>query len=322
MSTADIEARTELQALAGTTSEHMISQAEPQDFFKLMKPGVMRLVVFTALVGFVSAAATSQVTLLGPMTAAIALFCIAVGGGAAGALNMWYEADVDALMKRTAKRPIPAGRVSRDEAFAFGAVMSVFSVMILGLVSNWLAAGLLAFTIFFYVVVYTMWLKRSTQQNIVIGGAAGAFPPMVAWAAMTGSVGIEAIVLFLIIFMWTPPHFWALALFACKDYERAGIPMMPVVSGDAYTRGQILLYTVALTPVALAPWFLGFGGLSYVVVSSALSAGFLWHAVKVYRDKDAAENNRAAKRMFAYSIVYLFALFGVLLAEAVYKLVV
>lgn len=321
MSTADIEARTELQALAGSSSEHMISQAEPKDFFALMKPGVMRLVVFTALVGFVSAAATAEQTLLGPLTAAIALFCIAVGGGASGALNMWYEADIDRLMKRTAKRPIPAGRMLPAEALAFGLVMAVFSVMILGLVSNWLAAGLLAFTIFFYAVVYTMWLKRSTQQNIVIGGAAGAFPPMVAWAAMTGSVGIEAIVLFLIIFMWTPPHFWALALFASQDYERAGIPMMPVVSGDAYTRRHILLYTIVLTPVALAPWFLGFGGLTYGIVAAALSAGFLWHAVKVYRDKAAAENNRAAKRMFAYSILYLFALFGVLLAEAVYKLV-
>lgn len=322
MSTADIEARTEMQALAGSTSDHMISQAEPKDFFALMKPGVMRLVVFTALVGFVSAAATSGMTQLGPLTAAIALFCIALGGGASGALNMWYEADVDRLMKRTAKRPIPSGRVSRQEALAFGLVMAVFSVMILGLVSNWLAAGLLAFTIFFYAVVYTMWLKRSTQQNIVIGGAAGAFPPMVAWAAMTGSVGIEAVILFLIIFMWTPPHFWALALFACQDYERAGIPMMPVVSGDAYTRRQILLYTVVLTPVALAPWFLGFGGITYGVVAVALNVGFLWHATKVFCDTTAADNNRAAKRMFAYSIIYLFALFGVLLAEAVYKLVV
>ncbi|MEP0519841.1 MAG: heme o synthase [Hyphomicrobiales bacterium] len=311
-----------MQALSGSASEHMISQAEPADFFALLKPGVMRLVVFTALVGLVSAAATTGSAQLGPLTAAIALLCIAVGGGAAGALNMWYEADVDQLMKRTAKRPIPAGRVSRHEALAFGLILSVFSVMILGLVSNWLAAGLLAFTIFFYAVIYTMWLKRSTQQNIVIGGAAGAFPPVVAWAAMTGSVGIEPIVLFLIIFMWTPPHFWALALFACQDYERAGIPMMPVVSGDLYTRNQILLYTIALTPVALAPWFLGFGGLTYGILAAGLSVGFLWHAVKVYRDKAASDKNRAAKRMFGYSIVYLFALFGVLLAEAIYKLVV
>lgn len=321
MSTADIEARTELQSLAGPASEHRISQAEPKDFFALMKPGVMRLVVFTALVGMVSAAATADTLMLEPVTGAIALLCIAIGGGASGALNMWYEADLDRLMKRTAKRPIPAGRVSPEEALAFGLFMAALSVMILGLVANFLAAGLLAFTIFFYVVVYTIWLKRLTQQNIVIGGAAGALPPVVAWAAMTGSVGIEPIVLFLIIFMWTPPHFWALALFASQDYERAGIPMMPVVSGDAYTRRQILIYSVLLASIALAPWALGFGGLVYGLTTSALSLGFIGHAIAVYRDRDAADKNRAAKRLFAYSIIYLFALFGVLLLEAIVQLV-
>lgn len=320
MSTADIEARTELQALAGTAAEHRISQAEPRDFFALMKPGVMRLVVFTALVGLVSAAATSGTMLLDPVTGAIALFCIAIGGGASGALNMWYEADLDRMMKRTANRPIPAGRVSSDEALAFGLIMAVLSVMVLGLVSNWIAAGLLAFTIFFYAVVYTVWLKRSTQQNIVIGGAAGALPPVVAWAAMTGSVGIEAFALFFIIFMWTPPHFWALALFASQDYARAGIPMMPVVSGDAYTRKQILIYAVLLAPVAMAPWFLGFGGLVYGITTAALSLGFIFYAIGVYRDKNLDNSNRAAKRLFAYSILYLFALFGVLLLEAVIRL--
>ena len=320
MSTADIEARTELQALAATTVEHRISQAEPKDFFALMKPGVMRLVVFTALVGLVSAAATSGTMLLGPVTGAIALLCIAIGGGASGALNMWYEADLDKLMKRTANRPIPAGRVSREEALAFGLFMAVLSVMVLGLVSNWLAAGLLAFTIFFYAVIYTIWLKRFTQQNIVIGGAAGALPPVVAWAAMTGSVGIEAFILFLIIFMWTPPHFWALALFASQDYARAGIPMMPVVSGDAYTRKHILIYSVLLAPVAMSPWFLGFGGPVYGVTTAALSLGFIANAIYVYRDKNTDDTNRAAKRLFAYSILYLFALFGVLLFEAVIKI--
>nr|WP_306269740.1 heme o synthase [Pararhizobium sp. IMCC3301] len=321
MSTADIEARTELQSLASPALDHQISQAEPKDFFALMKPGVMRLVVFTALVGMVSAAATSDTVLLEPVTGAIALLCIAIGGGASGALNMWYEADLDRLMKRTAKRPIPAGRVSRNEALGFGIFMAALSVMILGLVANLLAAALLAFTIFFYIVVYTIWLKRRTQQNIVIGGAAGALPPVVAWAAMTGSVGIEPFVLFLIIFMWTPPHFWALALFASKDYERAGIPMMPVVSGDAYTRRQILIYSILLAPVALAPWVLGFGGLVYGLTTALLSIGFIWRAVVVYRDTEAAENNRAAKRLFAYSIIYLFALFGVLLLEAIVQLV-
>lgn len=320
MSTADIEARTELQALSSPAVEHRISQAEPKDFYALMKPGVMRLVVFTALVGLVSSAATSGTMLLGPVTGAIALLCIAVGGGASGALNMWYEADLDLLMKRTANRPIPAGRVSGDEALAFGLVMAVLSVMVLGLVSNWLAAGLLAFTIFFYAVVYTIWLKRHTQQNIVIGGAAGALPPVVAWAAMTGSVGLEAFVLFLIIFMWTPPHFWALALFASQDYARAGIPMMPVVSGDSYTRTHILLYAILLAPVAMAPWYLGFGGLVYGATTAALSLGFIAYAIGVYRDKAAKNNNRAAKRLFAYSILYLFALFGVLLLEAVVKI--
>ncbi|MBL4644934.1 MAG: protoheme IX farnesyltransferase [Rhizobiales bacterium] len=322
MSTADIEARTELQALADATSSALISQAEPKDFFALLKPGVMRLVVFTAIVGLVCAAATADQILLDPITAVIAIFCIAVGGGASGALNMWYEADVDSLMKRTANRPIPAGRVSRDEALAFGLVLSILSVMILGLVSNWLAAFLLAFTIFFYAVVYTMWLKRSTQQNIVIGGAAGAFPPVVAWAAVTGSVSIEPVILFLIIFMWTPPHFWALALFACKDYERAGIPMMPVVSGEAYTRRHILIYTVLMIPVVLAPLYFGFGGIAYGVVSIALSAVFLWQAILVYRDNEAANNNKAAKRLFAFSILYLFALFAVLLAESIVAMVV
>jgi protoheme IX farnesyltransferase len=320
MSTADIEARTELQALAGAAGEHRISQAEPKDFFALMKPGVMRLVVFTALVGLVSAAATSGTMLLGPVTGAIALLCIAIGGGASGALNMWYEADLDRLMKRTANRPIPAGRVSGSEALAFGLIMAVLSVMVLGLVSNWLAAGLLAFTIFFYAVVYTIWLKRYTQQNIVIGGAAGALPPVVAWAAMTGSVGIEAISLFLIIFMWTPPHFWALALFASQDYARAGIPMMPVVSGDTYTRKQILLYAVLLAPIAVSPWFLGFAGMVYGVTTSALSIGFIAGAIGVIRDKNTDNRNRAAKRLFAFSIVYLFVLFGVLLLEAVVKI--
>lgn len=319
MSTADIENRIELQNLSAGAPNALISQAEPKDFFALMKPGVMRLVIFTALVGMFSAAAMSG-SALNPLMAAIALLCIAVGAGASGALNMWYEADVDALMKRTAKRPIPTGRVSRNEALAFGLILSSLSVMILGLVANWLAAGLLAFTIVFYAVVYTMWLKRSTQQNIVIGGAAGAFPPIVAWAAMTGGVTIEPVILFLIIFMWTPPHFWALALFACKDYANAGIPMMPVVSGETVTRRQIFIYTVLLTPIAMAPSILGFGGLAYTIVAGALSIGFLYHAWRTWRDADAVDNNRAAKRLFAFSILYLFGIFGVLLVEAVAKL--
>jgi protoheme IX farnesyltransferase len=289
-----------------------ISEAGVRDYVALLKPRVMSLVVFTALVGLVMAPGHFH-----PVLAITSILCIAVGGGASGALNMWYEGDIDALMTRTANRPIPRGRVLPGEALAFGLTLAFFSVMTLGILVNWLAGALLAFTIFFYVVVYTMWLKRSTAQNIVIGGAAGALPPVVAWAAATGSLSPEPILLFLIIFLWTPPHFWALALFRADDYARAGIPMLPVVAGPDATRLQILLYTVVLVAVAVAPWPLGYFSAVYGVTSLALGAGMLWYAVSVYRYRTGKEANRAARGLFKFSLLYLFGLFAVLLLEVV-----
>jgi protoheme IX farnesyltransferase len=248
-----------------------------------------------------------------PLTGFTALLCIAVGAGASGALNMWYDADIDALMTRTSRRPVPMGRVQPGEALAFGLTLSVFAVVVLGLLVNVLAAALLAFTIFFYVVVYTMWLKRSTPQNIVIGGAAGAFPPMIGWAAVTSSLSLEPILLFAIIFVWTPPHFWALALYRTEDYARAGIPMLPVVAGDASTRRQILLYTLVLVPIGIAPWPLGFAGALYGVTSVVTGAIMIALACQVLRERRPVE--RASKQLFAFSILYLFLLFAVLLVE-------
>ncbi|KUO66556.1 MAG: protoheme IX farnesyltransferase [Alphaproteobacteria bacterium BRH_c36] len=280
------------------------------DFVALMKPRVMSLVVFTALVGMMAAPGG-----LHPVLGFIALLCITVGAGASGALNMWYDADIDRHMARTAARPIPRGLVSAGEALTFGTVLSVTSVLTLGVLINWTAGALLALTIAFYIFVYTMWLKRRTPQNIVIGGAAGAFPPMIGWAAVTGGVSIEGIVLFLIIFMWTPPHFWALALYRCRDYERVGVPMLPVVAGPDETRRQIVIYSLLLVPVAISPYFIGLGGLAYLVTSSVLGAIFLWLAVRVYRTREGREADRVAKQLFAFSIFYLFALFAVLLGE-------
>jgi heme o synthase len=280
------------------------------DFFALMKPRVMSLVVFTALTGLVLAPGP-----LHPALAAIALLCIAVGAGASGALNMWYDADIDACMQRTASRPIPRGLVTADEALTFGVVLSVGATLTLGILINWVAAALLALTIGFYVFVYTMWLKRRTPQNIVIGGAAGAFPPMIGWAAVTGSISAESVVLFLIIFMWTPPHFWALALYRSRDYERAGVPMLPVVAGPDETRKQIVIYAALLVPLATLPAFMGFGGSLYALVSILLGAVFLAMALKVYRIREGREADRAAKQLFAFSILYLFGLFAALLVE-------
>ncbi|HZP68871.1 MAG TPA: heme o synthase [Pseudolabrys sp.] len=284
------------------------SLATVGDYFTLMKPRVMSLVVFTALVGLAVAPGA-----LHPATAFTALLCIAVGAGAAGALNMWYDADVDAVMTRTARRPVPMGRVQPGEALAFGLTLAGFSVATLGLLVNWLAAGLLAFTIFFYVAVYTAWLKRSTPQNIVIGGAAGAFPPMIGWAATAGSLSLEPVLLFLIIFFWTPPHFWALALYRADDYARAGIPMLPVVSGDASTRRQILLYTLVLVPLGIAPWTLGYTGTIYGVTAVVSGAIMLLLGWQVLREQRPAE--RASRNLFAFSILYLFLLFAVLLID-------
>jgi heme o synthase len=291
-----------------------ISEAEVGDYIALLKPRVMSLVVFTALVGLVIAPVPVH-----PVLAFTAILCIAVGAGASGALNMAYEGDIDALMTRTANRPIPRGRITSGEAAAFGLTLAFFSVLTLGILVNWLAGALLAFTIFFYAVIYTMWLKRRTAQNIVIGGAAGALPPVVAWAAATGSLSVEPWLLFSIIFFWTPPHFWALALFRSDDYARAGVPMLPVVAGPDATRLQILLYTIVLVAVALAPWPLGYFSAVYGVTSTVAGAGMLWLALDVYRLRQGIAASRATRKLFAFSILYLFALFAVLLAEVVFR---
>jgi protoheme IX farnesyltransferase len=299
-------------SIAEGTLDSRITTAEPSvsDFLELMKPRVMSLVVFTSLAGLF--AAPGQ---LHPVLAVIAVICIAVGAGASGALNMWYDADIDARMAPTAARPIPRGRVTADEALAFGSVLSVVSVLTLGVLVNWVAGGLLALTIAYYVFFYTMWLKRRTPQNIVIGGAAGSFPPMIGWAAVTGGVSIESVLMFLIIFMWTPPHFWALALYRCRDYERVGVPMLPVVAGPDETRRQILLYSLALVPLAISPYFIGLGGIAYAAVSTVLGLIFLYLAFKVWRVREGREGDHAAKQLFVFSIFYLFLLFAVLLGE-------
>jgi protoheme IX farnesyltransferase len=284
-----------------------ISEAEVADYIALLKPRVMSLVIFTAFVGLVIAPGHFH-----PVLAFTSLLCIAAGAGASGALNMALEGDIDALMSRTANRPIPRGRITQAEATAFGTTLAFFSVMTLGILVNWYAGALLAFTIFFYVVIYTMWLKRWTAQNIVIGGAAGALPPVVAWVAATGSLAVEPVLLFLIIFFWTPPHFWALALFRSDDYARAGVPMLPVVAGPDATRLQILLYTIVLVAVAIAPWPLGYFDAVYGVTSLVLGAGMLAFAVNVYRRRARAESLRATRKLFAFSILYLFALFATL----------
>jgi protoheme IX farnesyltransferase len=289
-----------------------IARAEPSvagvgDYIELMKPRVMSLVVFTALVGLVLAPVPMH-----PVMAFTALLCIAVGAGAAGVLNMWYDADIDARMGRTAGRPIPRGRVTPGEAAGFGFTLAAFSIVSLGLLVNALAAALLAFTIFFYVVIYTIWLKRSTPQNIVIGGAAGALPPVIGWAAATGSLAFEPLVLFLIVFLWTPPHFWALSLYRADDYARAGVPMLPVVAGEQETRRQILLYTLILTPVGVAPWLLGYVGAVYGITAVLVGTAMIALAIRVHGE---TRGHTASKQMFAFSILYLFLLFAMLLVD-------
>jgi protoheme IX farnesyltransferase len=286
------------------------SIASVGDYLSLMKPRVMSLVVFTALVGIMIAPGHIH-----PVIGFTALLCIAVGAGAAGTLNMWYDADIDAVMTRTSSRAIPRGRVAPGEALAFGAVLAAFSVGVLGLLVSWAAAALLAFTIFFYVVVYTAWLKRSTPQNIVIGGAAGAFPPVIGWVATTGGISVEPCLLFLIIFFWTPPHFWALSLVRADDYARARIPMLPVVAGMQATRRQILLYSAVLVPVGAAPWLLGYAHVIYGVTAVVAGAAMVALAWWVCSEREGELGERAARRLFAFSIVYLFVLFAVLLVE-------
>ena len=286
------------------------SSASAGDFFALLKPRVMSLVVFTALVGMMLAPGH-----INPVVGFAALLAIAVGAGAAGCLNMWYDADIDAVMTRTALRPIPAGRVSRDEALAFGLTLSVGSVLFLGLMTNLFAAAFLAFTIFFYAVVYTMWLKRWTAQNIVIGGAAGAFPPMIGYAAVTGSADLVSFILFAIIFIWTPPHFWALALVKKGDYAKAGVPMLPVTAGETATRHQILLYTLILAPAGVLPAIMGFGGIAYAVLSVVSGLGMIFLALRVHACREGDAARKAAMQLFGFSILYLFLLFAVLLIE-------
>ena len=282
------------------------------DFFALLKPRVMSLVIFTALVGIIAAPGSIH-----PWLGFVALLAIAVGAGAAGALNMWYDADIDAVMRRTAKRPVPAGTITPGEALGFGMTLAVGSVLVLGLLVNILAGALLAFTIFFYIAIYTMWLKRLTPQNIVIGGAAGAFPPMVGWASVTGSIDLGAIALFLIIFVWTPPHFWALALWKKinADYAEAGVPMLPVVAGADETRRQILIYSLILVPVTLLPALTGTVGLLYVVANVMLGALFLWYAWQVYRLREGQAAEAACKTLFGYSTSWLFIVFALILIE-------
>ena len=293
--------------MAQTAYQSVSGHGEVRDFFALLKPRVMSLVVFSGFAGLSVAPGD-----LHPILAAVAILCIAVASGAAGAINMWYDRDIDAVMERTRQRPIPSGKVEPSEALAFGVILASGAVMLMFLATNAVAAGLLAAAVLFYVFVYTVWLKRRTTQNIVIGGAAGAFPPAIGWAAVTGDIGIEATILFLLIFFWTPPHFWALALYRKDDYAAAGVPMLPVVHGTRETKRQMLLYTILLVPLSLAPCFFGFAGWQvYGVVAAALSLIFLALAIAIWRD----ESDRLAKRMFGYSIFYLFGLFAILIAD-------
>ncbi|WP_419319736.1 heme o synthase [Caulobacter sp. ErkDOM-E] len=327
-----------MSKIAAMTPETAPLQTTPdvarwQDFFQLLKPRVMSLVVFTGLTGLLAAR-----TPMHPVLAAVAVLCIAVGAGASGALNMWFDADIDGLMRRTRGRPVPSGKVRGDDAAALGVVLSLLSVMLLGMAVNWLAAGLLAFTIVFYAVVYTMWLKRWTTQNIVIGGLAGALPPAIGWAAATGSAPLNAWLMVAIIFFWTPPHFWALSLYITTDYAKAGVPMLPVVKGAKATRLQILIYSLILIPVCLLPVLTGLGGPLYLAVAGLGGAVFLLLAFRVFLSKagDAADPRaadrdlyevtddvkaagaKAARNLFAFSILYLFAMFAALLGEAVF----
>ena len=299
-----------LSAGGASAPLRVAGDADLGDWFALLKPRVITLVVFTGLVGLLVAPGT-----LHPVLAFTAILCIAVGAGAAGAINMWYDRDIDAVMRRTARRPIPAGRIAAGEALGFGVVLAVGSVLLLALATNWIAGAVLALSIAFYVFIYTAWLKRRTPQNIVIGGAAGAFPPVIGWAAVTGSIDVMPLLLFGIIFMWTPPHFWALSLYASADYERAGVPMLPVVAGARSTRWHVLLYTAALLPFTLLPWALGYAGPVYGVSALLLGAVFLAMAVRVMLDHQDAggvslTKDAPARATFRYSLLYLFALYA------------
>ncbi len=301
--------------MSATTSIAGLPSSTAGDWLQLLKPRVLVLVVYTAVAGLAMAPDP-----LHPVLAFAAILAITVAAGAAGALNMWFDRDIDAVMSRTARRPIPAGRIGPGEAFAFGVVLAVASVMVMGLATNLMAASWLALSILFYVLVYTVWLKRRTAQNIVIGGAAGAFPPIIGWVAATGHLALLPVLMFAIVFVWTPPHFWSLALYASGDYARAGVPMLPVVSGARVTRANILAYTVLLAATSVAPWLLGLTGPVYGVVALALGVRFMWHAARVWRDQADASgrsrrNDAAARAAFRFSILYLFVLFGALVAD-------
>ncbi len=295
----------------------LVSQGTARDFYELLKPRVMQLVIFTALVGMLTAHEP-----INPIIGFASILAIAIGAGASGCLNMWYDATIDGLMERTSKRPIPSGAIAPGEALAFGMTLSVGSVLFLGLITNWYAAGFLAFTIFFYVVVYTMWLKHWTVQNIVIGGAAGAFPPMIGYMAVTGSVNLETFLQFLIIFIWTPPHFWALALVKSKDYARAGVPMLPVIAGGLETRRQILIYSILLAPVGMAPALFGYTSLIYLAISAVSGGIMIWLAYDLYRKREGDAARKASYRLFGTSILYLFVLFAALLLEEIVPMMI
>ncbi len=296
------------EPLTSSPVEAVAAPSQAADFMALLKPRVMSLVVFSGFAGYWIAPGREA---LHPFLALAGLFCLALGAGASGAFNMWYDRDIDAVMNRTKTRPLPLGKIQPDDALGFAIFVTLMAVMMMGLATNWVAAGLLAFASFFYVVIYTVWLKRRTAQNIVIGGAAGAFPPMIGWAMVTGDITIQSVLLFALIFFWTPPHFWALALFANEDYKRANIPMLPVVAGETHTKWQMLAYTVLLVPLTVAPTFMGMAGWLYGASALCLSLLFMFSAIRVLQDKTL----KSARMMFGYSVFYLFALFLALMMD-------
>lgn len=285
-----------------------------RDFYDLMKPRVMSLVIFTSFVGLVLSPINIH-----PFIALIAIICIAIGAGASGVLNMWYDSDIDGLMKRTINRPIPAGNINKSEAFTYGMVISAGSVVIMGILINWIASFLLAFTIFFYAVIYTMWLKRRTMQNIVIGGAAGAFPPVIGWLSTGAPITIEPIILFLIIFLWTPPHFWALAIVTSGDYEKASIPMMPNVVGDNYTKRQIVYYSVIMSISVILPYYIGMVSILYLIPAIILSLIFIIISLQLLKSSDNQKQKKYSKKLFLYSILYLFLIYILFLIDYGYR---